>query len=141
MRFSRVSLESQTQVKESDISPLQNKLEENNLSDSDKNYTLNELEVKTFKLENISQHQTREAIIKSKARWHHEGENTMYFLSLKKRHFNTKTIKQLQLGDNSVINTDDKILREAKSFYEKLISTCNPKITSDYNDNFFPEFH
>ena len=136
----RAKLKSKEKSLESDISSLQRKLEKNNLSDTDKNHTLNELEVKTLQLEKISQHQTRGAIIRSKARWHHEGEkNTKYFLSLEKQHFNTKTIKQLQLGDNSVINTDDKILREAKSFYEKLYSTCNPQITSDYNDTFFPE--
>ena len=101
---------------------------------------LNELEVKTLQLQKISQDQTRGAIVRSKARWYHEGEkNTKYFLSLERRHFNTKTIKQLKLSNNSVINKDEKILKEAKSSYEKLYSTCNPQITSDYNDIFFPE--
>ena len=54
-----------------------------------------------------------------------------YFLSLEKRHFNTKTIKQLQLDDKSVINTDEKILKEVKLFYQN----C----TLDYDDIFFPE--
>jgi len=101
---------------------------------------LNEIEVKTLQLEKISQHQTRGAIKRSKARWHHEGEkNTKYFLSLEKRHFNTKTIKQLQLDDNNFVNTDDTILRVAKSYYEKLYSTCKPQIAPDCNDLFFPE--
>ena len=122
-----------------DILSLQKKLEENNLSETDKTDTLYELEVKTLQLEKICQYQTRGTIIRSKARWHNEGEkNTKYFLSLEKRHLNTKTIKQLQLDDKSVINTDDKILKEAKSFYQKLYSSCKPQSISDYDDIFFP---
>ena len=103
---------------ECDILSLQKKLEENNLSETDKTDSLKKLEVKTLQLEKICQYQTRVTIIRSKARWHNEGEkNAKYFLSLERRHFNTKTIKQLQLDDKSVINTDDKILKEAKSFY------------------------
>ena len=121
-----------------DILSLQKKLEENHsFSETDKTDTLNELEVKTLQLEKICQYQTRGTIIRSKARWHNEGEkNTKYFLSLEKCHFNTKTIKQLQLDDKSVINTDDKILREAKSFYQKLYSSCKPQSISDYDDIF-----
>ena len=105
----RAKLKSKEKSLESDISCLQKKLEENNLSETDKNYMLNELEVKTIQLQKISQDQTRGAIVRSKARWYHEGEkNTKYFLSLERRHFNTKTIKQLKLGNNSVINTDEK---------------------------------
>ena len=123
-----------------DILSLQKKLEENNLSETDKTVSLKELEVKTLQLEKICQYQTRVTIIRSKARWHNEGEkNTEYFLSLEKRHFNTKTIKQLQLDDKSVINTDDKILKEAKSFYQKLYSFCKPQSISDYDNIFFPE--
>ena len=50
-----------------------------------------------------------------------------------------KTIKGLQLSDNSVVKKDDEILREAKSFYQKLYtSTVAPK--NDLYDNlFFPE--
>ena len=42
---------------------------------------------------------------------------------MQKRHFNKKKIKQLQSGKKGVINTDDKILQEAKSFYQNLHST------------------
>jgi len=43
---------------ECDILSLQKKLEENNLSETDKTDTLNELEVKTLQLEKICQYQT-----------------------------------------------------------------------------------
>ena len=64
-----------------DILSLQKKLEENHsFSETDKTDTLNELEVKTLQLEKICQYQTRGTIIRSKARWHNEGEkNTKYF--------------------------------------------------------------
>jgi len=41
--------------------------------------------------------------------------------------------------DKCVINTDDKILKEAKSFYQKLYSSCKPQSISDYDDIFCPE--
>ena len=50
-----------------------------------------------------------------------------------------KTIKSLQLSDNSVVKKDDEILREAKSFYQILYtSTVAPK-NDLYDDLFFPE--
>ena len=62
-----------------------------------------------------------------------------YFLNLEKRHLNKKTIKSLQLSDNSVVKKNDEILREAKSFYQKLYtSTVAPK-NDLYVDLFFPE--
>ena len=47
--------------------------------------------------EQIIEHRTREAIIRSKPRWYNEGEkNTKYFLTLEKRHFKQGTINQLK---------------------------------------------
>ena len=64
---------------------LQRKLEENDLSKTSKTTIRNELEVKKLQLENNLQHQTRGAVVRSKARWHNEGEKKKkYFLSLKK---------------------------------------------------------
>ena len=75
-------------------------------------------------------------MIRSKARWHNEGEkNTKYFLNLEKRHFNTKTIRQLQLENSSVIKTDEEILTEAKSFYQNLYASRAPDIS--VHDVFF----
>ena len=48
-------------------------------------------------------------------------------------------MKSLQLSDNSVVKKNDEILREAKSFYQKLYtSTVAPK-NDLYDDLFFPE--
>ena len=56
------------------ITSLQRKLEENDLSEINKTTIYNELEVKKLQLENVVQCQTRGAMIRSKARWHNEGE-------------------------------------------------------------------
>ena len=48
-------------------------------------------------------------------------------------------MKSLQLSDNSVVQKDDEILWEAKSFYQNLYtSTVAPK-NDLYDDLFFPE--
>ena len=121
---------------ESVITSLQRKLEENDLSETNKTTIYNELEVKKLQLENVVQRQTQGAMIRSKARWHNEGEkDTKYFLNLEKRHFNTKTIRQLQLENSSVIKTDEEILTEAKSFYQNLYASRVPDISA--HDAFF----
>ena len=66
---------------------------------------------------------------------------TKYFLSLEKRHYNQKTIKHLQLPDNKIVHTDEAILKEAKSFYQKLYSSKVTQINDlqVYDDLFFPQ--
>ena len=59
---------------ESVITSLQRKLEENDVSETNKTTLYNELEIKKLQLENVVQRQTRGAMIRSKARWHNEGE-------------------------------------------------------------------
>ena len=72
---------------ESVITSLQRKLEENDLSETDKTTIYNELEVKKLQLENVVQRQTRGAMIRSKARWHNEGEKYEILLKLGKKAF------------------------------------------------------
>ena len=126
----KTKMKTQESSLETDILSLQKKLEENNLSETDKTNISNELAIKILQKEEISKYKTRGTIIRSKSRWYNEGEkNTKYFLNLEKRHFNKKkTIKNLQLDDNSTIKTDTEILKEAKSFYQSLYSSCNPQV-------------
>ena len=136
----KAKMKSQETSLEADILFLQKRLEENNLSETDKTDILNELDVKTLQKEEISKHKTRGTIIRSKSRWYNEGEkNTKYFLNLEKRYFNKKTIKNLQRADNSIIKKDTEILKEAKSFYQTLYSSCNPQVNATDEDIFFPE--
>ena len=103
----KAKMKSQETSLEVDILALQRKLEENNFSETEKTDILNELDVKILQKEEISKLKIQGTIIRSKSRWYNEGEkNTKYFLNLEKRHFNKKTIKSLQLADNSIIKTD-----------------------------------
>ena len=120
-RERKAKIKSKENTLESDISSLRKKLEEENPSDAVKSEIYKELDIKTLQPEKIAQYQTRGAILRSKARWYNGGEkNTKYFLNMQKQHFNKKTIKQLQSDKKDVINPDDQILQEAKSFYQNL---------------------
>ena len=136
----KAKVKSQETSLEVDILALQRKLEETDFSETEKTDILNELDVKILQKEEISKLKIQGTIIRSKSRWYNEGEkNTRYFLNLEKRHFNRKTIKSLQLADNSIIKTDSEILKEAESFYRQLYSSCSPQVDDTYADIFFPE--
>ena len=136
-REKKAKIKSKENTLESDISSLRKKLEE---SDAVKSEIYKELDIKTLQLEKIAQYQTRGAILRSKARWYNEGEkNTKYFLNMQKRHFDKKTIKQLQSDKKGVINTDDQILQEAKSFYQNLYSTLSDQANLRNEDIFSPK--
>ena len=59
---------------ENDIASLEKRLDEDNLSETEKNQTLDELAARKLQREEISIHKTKGAIIRSKARWYNEGE-------------------------------------------------------------------
>ena len=90
-RKKKATMKSQETSLEVDILALQKKLEENNVSETEKTDLLNELDVKILQKEEISKLKIQGTIIRSKSRWYNEGEkNTKYFLNLEKRHFNKK---------------------------------------------------
>ena len=87
-KIKKAKMKSQETSLEADILFLQKRLEENNLSETDKTDILNELDVKTLQKEEISKHKTRGTIIRSKSRWYNEGEkNTKYFSKFGKKTF------------------------------------------------------
>ena len=87
----------------------------------------------------MSEYKTKGAIIRSRVRWYNDGEkNTKYFLNLEKRHLKQKTRRCLHLSDNEVVNTDEEILKEAKSFYQKLYSSTVSSIDNQCDEIFFP---
>ena len=61
-------------------------------------------------------------------------EISKYKTNLEKRHLKQKTIKCLHLSDNEVINTDEEILKEAKSFYQKLYSSTVSSIDNQCDE-------
>ena len=66
------------------------------------------------------------------------AKKTKYFLNLEKRHLKQKTRRCLHLSDNEVVNTDEEILKEAKSFYQKLYSSTVSSIDNQCDEIFFP---
>ena len=78
-------------------------------------------------LEKIIEYRTKGAILRSKSRWHNEGEkNAKYFLNLEKRHLKQGTISQLKLSDGVFVI----------SFYKDLYAS---KIDNSVNFDFFQQ--
>ena len=85
-----------------------------------------ELQLARARLRKITLIKTKGAILRSKARWHEEGErNTKYFFSLEKRNHDNKTITKIKIGEDSYIEDQFEILEEQKNFYESLYRSSN----------------
>ena len=124
---------------EEKITYLQKRLDEANVSAMEKQQITEEISIINSQRDEISEYKTKGAIIRSRARWYNDGEkNTKYFLNLEKRHLKQKTIKCLHLSDNEVVNTDEEILKEAKSFYQKLYSSTVSSTVNQCDEIFFP---
>ena len=97
-----------------------------------------ELQRATARLKKIMLTKTKGAILRSKVRWHEEGErNTKYFYSLEKRHHDIKTVSKLKVGDNCYIEDQFEILKEEKKFYESLYRSTKINPNSFKNSPFF----
>ena len=71
-------------------------------------------------------YRTKGAILKSKVRWHEDGErDTKYFVSLEKRNYTNKAITRLKIAENVYTEDQFNILDEEKCFYESLYKTKN----------------
>ena len=97
---------------ESEILSLQKELEENNVSENEKVQIYSEIDVKILQREEISKYKTQRAMLRSKSRWHNEGEkNTKYFLNLEKRHFSKKKKKTSNTSHQQMIMSSIQIAR------------------------------
>ena len=75
-------------------------------------------------LEKIMALKTRGSILRSRARWHEQGEcNNKYFLNLEKRKHSRKVISKLKLQNGSVITNQFDILEEQSKFYKSLYNS------------------
>ena len=137
-------MKSQKNRLENDIASLEKRLDEDNLSETENNQILDELAARKLQREEIKclftikrRDYTIESPLVQRLGRGKKIRNISYIL--KNDTLIKKTIKSLQLSDNSVVKKDDEILREAKSFYQKLYtSTVAPK-NDLYDDLFFPE--
>ena len=85
-----------------------------------------ELQAEKLQLKRIMNYKTKGAILRSKVRWHEQGErNTKYFYGLEKINFNNKTITRLKIGENAFTCNQFEIPNKEKLFYESLYKTKN----------------
>ena len=78
---------------EKTINWLQKEIDRSSRDEPGKQEMHRELEKKQRELEQIIEHKTKGAILRSKCRWYNEGEkNTKYFLILEKRHYKNGVI-------------------------------------------------
>ena len=85
-----------------------------------------ELQLARARLRKITLIKTKGAILRSKSRWHEEGErNTKYFFCLEKRNHDNKTITKIKVGEDSYTEYQFEILEEQKNFYESLYRSSN----------------
>ena len=88
-------------------------------------------------LDKITEYKTKGAIVRSRIRWHEEGEkSTKYFLNLEKRQHSKTHITKLKY-DGREINDSDEILRSQRLFYKNLYTASSCDAT--YNDLFFED--
>ena len=85
-------------------------------------------------LNKITEYKTKGAIVRSRIRWHEEGEkSTKYFLNLEKRQHSKTHITELKY-DGREINDSDEILTSQRLFYKNLYTASSCDAT--YNDLF-----
>ena len=71
-------------------------------------------------------------IIRSKVKWHEEGErNSKYFLGLEKNNAVKKSIRKLKLNNGITTTNQDDILKEQVTFFKKLYTS---KQDGNYKD-------
>ena len=108
-----------------EISGLEKEFDENTaLSDTQKSLLQSKLDNLRSEMEVIIEYRTRDAMLRSRNKWHNEGEkNTKYFLNLEKRHYRQGTISRLKKSENDFATTDKEILQECESFFKDLYSS------------------
>jgi len=84
-----------------------------------------------------AEYRRKGAIIRSRTRWHEQGEkNTKYFLNLEKRqHFKTY-ISKLKTNDDREITSPNTILEQGGKMFYKNLYTAAPCNTSKYKQFF-----
>ena len=86
------------------------------------------------------QEQSKSAQIRSRIKWIEEGEkNTKYFLNLEKSRANSKIFPSIKLDNGNIIRNQMDILKEQKSYFEKVYSRSFPENMLEQNIDTFLE--
>ena len=118
---------------ESLVNNLQKDIENGKKEDKETTTIQRKLDETTRKLEKIIEYKTKGAILRSKCRWHNEGEkNTKYFLNLEKIHYKSSVITQLKVSDTDFITSDNEILKECETFYRNIYSSKTKSLDSGH---------
>ena len=97
-----------------------------------------ELNSTKARLNKIIAYKTCGTILRSRARWHEQGErNTKYFYSLEKRNYSRKVVTKLKLNDSSYTTNESDILEEQKRFYENLYKSQLTSAQSAHENEIF----
>lgn len=76
---------------------------------------------KKLELESLRKEKLQGHVIRSRAKWVEEGEKpSKYFCSLESRNFLNKTIKKVEMDENTTIYDQSEILQQVKIFYKSL---------------------
>ena len=88
-------------------------------------------------LEKITALKTRSTILRSRTRWHEQGEcNKKYFLNLKKQNYSKKLVSRLKLQNGSVLTNQFDILEEQSKFYQSLYNSQKSDSANEPDDMF-----
>ena len=123
---------------EKNINWLQKEIDRSSRDEPGKQEMHRKLEKKRRELEQIIEHKTKSAILRSKCRWYNKGEkNTKYFFNLEKRHYKNGVISQVKIDDDNFVTSDKDILNACESFYTniytlvfKVMIAMKPKTSS-----------
>ena len=115
---------------------LERKLE-NDPSEFEKREIRTKLEIGKQSLEQFINYKTQGSIIRSRKRWYKGEKIQGIFFNLEKRHFNSKTIRNLKIDDNTTLNTDEEILNQAKSFHQSLYTSNNSSFQNVPGEDLF----
>ena len=103
------------------INWLQKEIDRSSRDEPGKQEMHRKLEKKRRELEQIIEHKTKSAILRSKCRWYNKGEkNTKYFFNLEKRHYKNGVISQVKIDDDNFVTSDKDILNACESFYTNI---------------------
>ena len=124
--FKKKTLEAEEKDLESIITEMEKNVDDSNLVN---------LEEAKVKLQNLRNYKMEGIAIRSKAKWHSDGEKvSRYFCSLENRNFLDKAMHTLEKENGEVISDQKEILSEVKDFYSNLYEHRDVKNIDLYSE-------
>ena len=131
--FAQVYSRKRAKIKRDREKELERELEtlEKQIGNNPDDETLAKYERTKNTLTDIANSKEKSAMLRSKVRWHEEGErSTKYFANLEKKNFEKKHISNLERQDGNLTSDPKEILKEGATYYRNLY-TANKSINPD----------